>query len=115
MKKSTWGWVAGLALIGAVQGLAVGLDAWWGAWLAWGAQFAVIEGYALVEEVKARKAGNRSLRATLSRHIWAWFGVNTDGEGIDRDVNAWARIRRVLLGGFLLWLTIHFLSGGAWA
>lgn len=85
----------------------------WG-WIAWIAYFAVLEGVALYQSGKAKGRGEEDPRDTFSEHIWVWFGVNRKGIGIDREVNAWARIRRVLLGAGLLWLSIHFLAGGAY-
>lgn len=85
----------------------------WG-WLAWIAYFAALEGVALYRSRQARLAGVDDPRDTLSEHVWVWFGVNSKGIGVDRDVNAWARIRRVLLGAGLLWLAIHFMAGGAY-
>lgn len=41
---------------------------------------------------------------TLSEHVWAWFMV-TEGGGR-------AKVRRFLLLTAMVWLTVHFLSGG---
>ncbi len=76
------------------------MSGWTWAWLGWGAYFAVVEGMALYRS----KPGD-----TLSEHIWAWFGT---AAGTGRPANAWARIRRVVLLGFLAWLVTHFLTGG---
>lgn len=91
------------------------MNAWGWLWVGWLAYFGVVEAAAVVAEYRARKRGERGLRATLSRHAWWWFGIN-DGHhiGIERDVSTWARARRVALGAFLLWLSIHFLAGGAY-
>lgn len=80
----------------------------------WFAYFAIVEGVALYQSGKAKGAGIDDPRDTLSEHIWVWFGINKKGIGVDRNVNAWARIRRLVLGGFLLWLAIHFLAGGSY-
>lgn len=111
-----WPWIAGGAVVGAAQGLAVGLGAWWAVWLIWGAvQFGVIEAYALILSRRARRAGLVDPRDTLSEHVWAWFGINVDGYGIDHDVSGPARFRRVLLGAFVLWFAVHMTTGGEWA
>lgn len=81
-------------------------------WLVWLGYFGVLEGAALVKSYKARKAGADDPRDTFSEHVWVWAGVNKRGIGIERNANAWARIRRVVLGGFMLWLSVHFLAGG---
>ena len=68
---------------------------WTIAWIVWIAAFFVIETPALFNERKDE---------TLSQKIWNWFSVRRKGR-------AW-RTRRGLLGVFLLWLSIHFLTGG---
>lgn len=85
----------------------------WG-WVVWILYFVGLEGYALYRSRQAKLAGSDDPRDTFSEHIWVWFGVNRQGIGVDREVNAWARVRRVLLGAGLLWLSIHFLAGGAY-
>lgn len=90
------------------------MDGWTLAWAGWLAYFAVVEGVALHRSWRARKAGHADPRDTFSEHVWLWLGVNKRGTGIERDANAWARVRRVMLGGFMLWLSIHFLTGGAY-
>ena len=48
---------------------------------------------------------NKDKGDTLSEHIWKWFKVN--------DPQSPSRRRRVLLlGVFMAWLGIHFVSGG---
>lgn len=71
-------------------------------WLGWIAAFGVIEGLALAR----KKEGG-----TLSEHVWKWFGIGEAGEGRP-EPTTWVWIRRVTLGGFLAWLSIHFLTGG---
>ena len=90
------------------------MDGWAWAWIGWLAYFGVVEGVALYRSYQARRAGAGDPRDTLSEHVWMWFGVNREGSGIERHSNAWARIRRVVLGGFLLWLSVHFMTGGAY-
>lgn len=90
------------------------MDTWGWVWLGWLAYFAVAEAVALYLSHQARRAGAADPRDTLSEHVWVWFGVNRKGTGIERDANAWARARRVILGAFLLWLSVHFLTGGAY-
>lgn len=88
------------------------MSAWTWGWLVWLAYFGVLETAALIASHRARKAGKADPRDTLSEHVWAFFGINVDGYGIDHDANAWSRVRRVILAGFLVWLGIHFLGGG---
>ena len=47
---------------------------------------------------------------TLSEHVWSWFCLKGKKDG----KSAWCIIRRVFFFGFWIWLTVHFLSGGAW-
>jgi hypothetical protein len=77
---------------------------WTIGWFVWILYFAVLEGVALFRS----KPGD-----TLSEHVWVWFG--TQKADLSRPVTGWTRIRRVILGGFMLWLSIHFLTGGIWA
>lgn len=65
------------------------------AWLLWGAMFVAIEWPAIANK---RKGG------TLSEHVWRWGSV--------KDKGKWWRIRRLVLIVFLVWLTLHFLTGG---
>jgi hypothetical protein len=65
------------------------------AWILWIIAFLIIEIIAVV-----RKAPND----TLSEKVWAFFSV--------KDKSKWWRLRRALLAGFLIWLFLHFLSGG---
>lgn len=82
-------------------------------WVGWIAYFAAVEGVALYQSGKAIRAGADDPRDTFSEHMWVWFGVNHKGTGVDRQAGAWARIRRIVLGAGLLWLSIHFLAGGS--
>lgn len=63
--------------------------------------FVIVEGVALVR----KKRGD-----TLSEHVWDWFCLKGEKDG----KSAWCIVRRVLFFGFWIWLTVHFLSGGAW-
>jgi len=90
------------------------VSVWGWLWIGWLGYFAIVEGVALYLTGKAKGAGTTDPRGTLSEHLWAWFGVNPKGTGIAREVNWWARVRRLILGGFLLWLSIHLLTGGAY-
>ena len=65
------------------------------AWCGWLVAFFVIELPALFNDRKDD---------TLSEHVWNWFAISRKGR-------AW-RIRRVILGGFMLWLSVHFMTGG---
>lgn len=88
------------------------MSVWGWLWLGWGVYFAVVESAALVASWRAERAGAVDPRDTLSEHVWWLFGVNRGGIGIERDANAWARVRRVILGAFMLWLSVHFMTGG---
>ena len=70
-------------------------------WLGIILYFVVVETIALVR----KKRGD-----TLSEHVWDWFCLKGKKDG----KSAWCIVRRVLFFGFWLWLTVHFLSGGAW-
>jgi len=63
------------------------------AWVGWLLAFLVIEGLALFN----KKKGD-----TLSENVWRWFGVKSGKS-----------LRTMGLLGFMTWLTIHFVSGGA--
>ena len=65
-------------------------------WLIWGAFFLAIEGAALRDKDPGQ---------TLSEHIWRWGAIGTKPKG-------W-RIRRIVLLSFMVWLLVHFLTGGA--
>lgn len=71
-------------------------------WLAWLVWFLIEEGIAL-----ARGGPG----ATLSAHVWRWFGTDRNER---HPQSGWTRIRRVALAGFMLWLAIHFMTGGWW-
>ena len=64
-------------------------------WLLWLAIFCIIEGFALA---------NKRQEDTLSEHVWEWFCVKRGGS------RKWLRYSLLVI--FLLWLTIHFLTGG---
>ena len=65
------------------------------AWIGWFVYFFAVEVPALLNDRKGD---------TLSEHIWNWFAIRRKGR-------AW-RARRFVLGAFLLWLSIHFMTGG---
>jgi hypothetical protein len=76
-------------------------------WIGWIAYFVVLEGAALL-----KKRG--STAATLSGHVWLWFGIPGPGNpGQSAHPDAWARFRRAVLSAGMSWLTTHFMSGGA--
>ena len=65
-------------------------------WIAWLVAFLGIEGAALI---------NKDKGDTLSEHVWKWFSV--------REAGSKKRTFRIAtLGAFMLWLGIHFVSGG---
>ena len=64
------------------------------AWIGWLIAFVVIEAIA----IKSKARGD-----TLSEHVWSWFSLRKSK-------------KNVFTYGFLLfwlWLTIHFVTGGA--
>ena len=61
------------------------------AWALWLLAFIVIEGLALLRPAKDD---------TLSEHVWSWLSGGP--------------ARYILLGGFLIWLIVHFLGKGKW-
>ena len=65
-------------------------------WIAWLLAFIGIEAAALI---------NKDKGDTLSEHIWKWFSVK-EGDSNRRT------FRMVMLGGFLGWLVVHFMTGG---
>ena len=71
------------------------------AWVAVLVWFVVWEGAALVR----KRRGD-----TLSEHVWDWFCLRGAKQGKSR----WCVLRRVAFFGFWIWLTVHFLTGGAW-
>lgn len=95
-------YILGGALLGAVGGVGLALDAWWLAWVMWFLYFAAVEGMALFNA----RAGD-----TLSEHVWAWFGTATHPGGM-RAPSGWTRLRRFVLLAFMAWLSVHFLTGG---
>jgi hypothetical protein len=70
------------------------MSGWSWAWIAWLAMFAAVEGAALVN-------GRRG--DTLSEHVRRWFATEASAE-----TNAWSRLRRAALLGFMAWLAVHF-------
>jgi Ni,Fe-hydrogenase I cytochrome b subunit len=69
-------------------------------WLGMGLYFLVVEGFALFKS----KPGS-----TLSAHVWAWFGTDINNR---QNRSLWARLRRIALLAFLVWLVVHFMTGG---
>ena len=72
-------------------------------WIGWGLAFAVIEGVALVNA----RAGD-----TLSEHVWAWLGVRRSGARPARTPRWTLRVARIIVLSGLLWLALHFATGG---
>jgi hypothetical protein len=71
------------------------------AWVIWLVAFVAIEAWALVR----KKRGD-----TLSEHTWDWFCL----KGSKGGKSTWCVVRRVTFVAFWAWLTIHFVTGGAW-
>lgn len=65
------------------------------AWIFWLAMFLVIEGAAIFRKERGD---------TLSEHVWRWFSVSGKPRGY--------KMRRFVLLVFLVWLTVHLLTGG---
>jgi hypothetical protein len=83
------------------------MGVWGWLWVSWIGLFLVLEGIALAR----RKYGD-----TLSEQVWNWFGIGKKdpqtGELI-RPASSWhVQSRRVALLAFLIWLTVHFMTGG---
>lgn len=76
------------------------MSGWTWAWIAWLGAFAAIEGKALFNKEKGD---------TLSEHVWRWFST----QKVDNDPTGWVRLRRFTLLAFMAWLSVHFLTGGA--
>lgn len=75
-------------------------------WIGWGLYFVIVEGYALYLNTVEKKAESKT-RRTLSSLVW-FIGGTTEGYRAD----VWGWLRRGALGLFLLWIVVHFLSGG---
>jgi hypothetical protein len=84
------------------------------AWVLWGVAFAVIEGIALFNS----KRGD-----TLSEHVWAFIGVRDRQWRLRRDywvpepkqptTPVWTlRLARIALISGMVWLVLHFVTGG---
>lgn len=72
-------------------------------WIGWGLAFAVIEGVALANS----RAGD-----TLSEHVWAWLGVRRGRAWPERTPRWTLRVARSVVLSGLLWLALHFATGG---
>lgn len=85
------------------------MSAWTLAWLAVGVAVLVIEGVAVFNSTRGD---------TLSEHVWAFLGVRTaawhDPQEVKYPVTpTWTlRVARTVLVSFLVWLTLHFTTGG---
>lgn len=77
----------------------------WG-WLAWLAFFGVLETVAIVRSVRAKRAGAEDPTDTLSEHVWLWFGTGPRPKGPA------VYVRRFVLLAFVVWLGVHFMTGG---
>lgn len=72
-------------------------------WIGWGVAFGVIEGVALA---------NSRHGDTLSEHVWAFLGVRRDGAAPHRTPRWTLRVARIVVLSGMLWLTLHFATGG---
>ncbi len=74
------------------------------AWIGWGLAFCAIEGVALANS----RPGD-----TLSEHVWAWLGVRRPGQPAPVRTPRWTlRVARTVVLSGLLWLGLHFATGG---
>ena len=71
------------------------MTGWTVAWLLWIGMFFAIEAPAILNKQKGD---------TLSEHVWKWFAIKNKGNGY--------RSRRLVLVTFLVWVSIHFVTGG---
>ena len=75
---------------------------WWTiGWLAWGLWFVIEESLAFW------KVG---ARGTLSWLVWTLGGTR---DGVAPGPGPLLRTRRFVLAAFMAWLSLHFLTGGA--
>jgi hypothetical protein len=72
-------------------------------WLVWIGWFLLEEGIALA------KGGSE---ATLSGHVWKWFGTSRKDWTVHPTPTPGIRARRFALLAFMAWLAVHFLTGG---
>jgi len=74
-------------------------------WLIWIGFFAIEEGIALT---------NKRNGDTLSEHVWRWFAIPEAGTKADgkRPSTVGMRLRRFVLLAFMVWLVLHFITGG---
>ena len=70
-------------------------------WILWLLGFVAIETAALIRKKRDD---------TLSEPTWDWFCL----KGKKAGKSPWCVIRRILFLSFWLWLSLHFLTGGAW-
>jgi hypothetical protein len=77
------------------------MNGWTIGWIGWGAWFAIEEGWAL------KTAGTRG---TLSYLVWMLGGARG---GLTRRPGPLLRARRFGLLAVMAWLSLHFLTGGA--
>lgn len=47
---------------------------------------------------------------TLSEHMWRWFA--TQRPDSEAQPSGWVRLRRFALLSGMVWLTVHFVTGG---
>ena len=71
-----------------------------GLWILWGVWFLAVEVPAIVRKERGD---------TLSEHVWSWFCLRSSKKGM----SGWCYLRRFLFYAFWVWLSVHFLSGGA--
>lgn len=77
------------------------MDWWAWGWIGWGLWFAVEETLAFV------KVGTPG---TLSYLVWTLGGTRS---GATASPSGWTRLRRFGLAAAMAWLSLHFLTGGA--
>ena len=75
---------------------------WWTVgWIVWILWFVVEEGLALFA---------KGAHATFSAHVWDWFSIKPRTQGTTNT--GWQRARRTVLLLFMVWLVLHFVTGG---
>lgn len=72
-------------------------------WVGWGIYFLIVESIGIYKNWKEPSKKRR----TLSSLIWFLGGTE---KGYTADF--WGWIRRLILGIFMISLTVHFISGG---
>ena len=73
---------------------------WW--WVVW-----LVVGFGVWEFIAIRR---KAPGDTLSETVWRFFCL----KGRKAGKSGWCMVRRIGFFAFWIWLSIHFLTGGAW-